>query len=62
MNKVDVEKALKLLQQDLSEQRPYKIIETPVQAPAWQPAAHRKAHLGEYSPDVDPEDWEPQDD
>lgn len=61
MNKVDVEKALKLLQQDLGEQRPYRIIEIPAVEPAWQPAAHRKTLPGEHSPEMDPEDWETQD-
>ena len=62
MNKVDVSKALKLLHQDMSRPRPYRVIDSKEQEIAPWRAFKMQPLPGVVTPDRNPEDWEPQDD
>lgn len=62
MNKVDVEKALKLLQQDRDKTLPYRLAHKPNNEPAAWRTFKMNPLPGEPSPAIHPDDWEPQDD
>ncbi|GAB2902123.1 hypothetical protein GCM10027027_17440 [Neomicrococcus lactis] len=62
MNKVDVEKALKLLQQDRHKTHPYRLAHKPGKEPAAWRTFKMNPLPGEASTETHPDDWEPQDD
>lgn len=62
MNKVDVEKALQLLQQDRDNTLPYRLAHKTDNDPAAWRTFKMNPLPGEPSLAIHPDDWEPQDD